>query len=257
MGQTNKELREEVNQLKRDIETLKVFIKYPKGAMNMAGCDPYEKVFNLKEEEFKVNDWVIGKSGNIRQIMEVGSWYFRFHKPSSGSFEYGKSNYRHATHQEIEDHLIKQAKEKGFDIGVEVKDDEGGLTKGEIKELFLVTSKNEASKACERYLDKHGVHLAAKYGYSYYSPINQLEIVKDELTFGGYPVKIDGCNIECDGERTDLTTIKKLYEVLKYPITRSTYLNSFYRKKEDILSIGCATGTLKELENIIKKAEQC
>ena len=84
-------------------------------------------IFERKEPEFKVGQWVIGVNGytptepaRLISFNSVEANYIYWNnglKDERESWE-AVSHIRPATHSEIEEHLIKVAKEKGFKTGV-------------------------------------------------------------------------------------------------------------------------------------------
>ena len=83
-----------------------------------------------EEEEFKVGDWVkhiggsstICKNGYIYKLEDIDSYGWVYHICDDGSRNgYNKKHYKLATKQEIEQHLIAEAKRRGLKEGVKYK----------------------------------------------------------------------------------------------------------------------------------------
>jgi len=218
------------------------------------------KLKKLKEEpEFKVNDWVVYKLYNtlayIDKINGPGQWKYEVTEINNGK-EYRNVysqgvKIEHATHERIELELIKRAKERGIDVGVEVK---YKSSRGKVKSFKLITGFGQGSIVTKNYFTKHGIHLAIKYGY-YISPVDQIEVV-DELAFGGKKVKIEKDLIYCLGQKTTKENILELVKIINdlREWRFSTDCTNVKRIdfETDILQIGELTGKVSEVEKICK-----
>ena len=88
------------------------------------------ELLKRKETEFKAGKWIIGKNTNDgRQyiphhpvrFIEEGDYWCRFESDKDGRTETSKKYLRHATEDEVESHLIEEAKKRGYNQGVKVK----------------------------------------------------------------------------------------------------------------------------------------
>jgi len=238
-----------------------------------------EEIKNLQKElekpEFKVNDWVINKPNDgICQITADNNNLWIIHildvRPTNGNinsdtvFELSKTEtkkrFLHAACDEIYEHLLKKAKKDGFDVGFKVK---RGTNIYCIEKFELITSANTESTSTGEYYEKHGIHLAIKEN-PYVFPLNEVELVKDELTFGGEKVEIkySGINqlsmanrIKCAGEESTMENVLKLGELIQG--LKEWKFGSCGNIKElgldsDYIKIGNLTGKISEIDNIIK-----
>jgi hypothetical protein len=123
-----------------------------------------ELAAELKEEEFKVGDWVYwsGSNKGVYKITDKcrafsDSWQVN-NDPQTSMCE---TNLRKATDSEIESYLLKEAEKKGFVKGAEVVHECSPYT---IKGYILIHKDYLGSGSTQRYFNKKGIHLAIDSG---------------------------------------------------------------------------------------------
>lgn len=166
-------------------------------SIKAAGIEKLEKAGVLElwfepiyeEEKFKVGDWVkyigvsstICKNGYIYKLEDIDSDGWVYHICDDGSRNgYRKKNYKLATKQEIEQHLIAEAKRRGFGKGIKwinpIYENYEFASKGNF------TSEFSGDNIIYLYLDHNTIYNKGEWA----------EIIKDEeIEISGYKAKFD------------------------------------------------------------------
>ena len=155
----------------------------------------------IGKPKFKSNDWVVYDDakilGRVKKVIGESIYVFEEYIMSTGLSGTASSwsadiSIRLATHEEIYETLVKNAKLNGFDVGVEFETDNGN--RGKIKGFKLIID-TCASILCGNKFKKDGIHLGVTYGkyLEYTTSIENLTIKPkpQPLKISGYEVKID------------------------------------------------------------------
>lgn len=214
------------------------------------------------EEDFKENDWVVSLVttasgcfvfGKIYQVRSCNDHDVSIKKDSNGHTDNGgsKNLFRKATEEEIKNHLIEEAKEKGFVVGGKFLSQYASDSK-EIKGFALIINDENhttGSSATASYFRTHGVHLAAEFGESQLLPLGMIRPVPSHpsITINGYEAKFEdwGLNFNDGCAKIDKQTI----ECISWAIDRG-----LGQGNKGITSVKIGKGEFT-VEQIIKIAE--
>jgi hypothetical protein len=208
---------------------------------NHDGGESAARIFDLPEQwnkavsyledntkpEFKVNDWVVweGMYPTIGQIKEKinndGNSYILKNTANKelGYSTCHKDYLRHATKEEIYNHLISQTDLK---VGDEIIDYDG--VKGKIEEISLYSKLSIRSNACMKHFRDCGDHLVVKFG-GLMLPINYVRKVNS------FTIKTDRNEYTPQIENGEVSVgcVKNVSEI---DLRRIRKVNEFCQEKE-------------------------
>ncbi len=235
--------------------------------------------------KYKPKDWIIFELHNgereVRRIAtdkeydtsinsskELDSKYYTW-MTKSASEQYGTQIKRRASQKEIEEHLIKVARSKGFKADIRLK----GIGKDDFHKAVQNT--------IDYFIDDD---LLSMSGMIIYKDGEWAEIEKEPIfTFGGYPVEFDvkashapkgiEVTIKCKGVTGNATEIANILTHFFRPMPfgsvvvttwvlkggSSKIIPAFEANENatyvDTITIGCLTGKYTELEVIYNKSQ--
>lgn len=173
-----------------------------------------------KEEEFKVGDWAYSLNdslpyrakGSILKITDVGNDNYLSYTDLKGeTTSIGGKNFRKATVEEIEKHLIEEAEKKGFVKGAKVKHDESQYTIDSIKYVTKLGN----SGSVDKYFKAHGNHLKVCSG-CISVPLDECELLPSHpiIEINGWTVKFNEDSVTVGCQKIDRAYIKDLHSTI-------------------------------------------
>jgi hypothetical protein len=207
---------------------------------NHDGGESAARIFDLPEQwnkavsffedntkpEFKVNDWVVSGEGEIVKITSLSYMgeddLFGVESGSPLVAISPSKIKRHATKEEIYNHLISQTDLK---VGDEVIDEDG--VKGIVEEISLHSERDGYSGVCLRYFREHGDHLVVAFNGWYALPINYVQKVNSV----SFIIKTDKNEYipQIENGRVSVGCVKDVSEM---DLRRIRKVNEFCQEKE-------------------------
>lgn len=228
-----------------------------------------------QKHQYKEGDWIIIKVHNaevIRKIVPVeeyieDSWnylYYSFGKDNWMTLDavktYSKSILRLATEKEITNHLASLSKEKGYSVGILVKESEDSFK-------YITEEDDDYDSTSDSYY-KSGILLYKNGRWAKKSNVLFFggQCVFFNIVKGGEKYNTNVVEITCKGETDTNYAIERILEnyfkptcfgsktvksfTFKENLINNTFIVDSHKDVIDKITIGCLTGTYQELINI-------